>query len=244
MVRIGHASIDEHNKAKNGQAGDQTAKEVCIRNWYNKNWHTVLRPKSPQVADRMVKACIDGCNNPNIGYDQNQRNTLRTQAVKTCFNLAAIDVPCETDCSAFMSVCAEAAGVAMYSQYAAGNAPTTATMVKKFFATGMFDILTDPSYLNSCDNLHHGDILVCNGHTVMVLDDGAPNANYNPTLKKGSKGSWVKIMQGRLVMAGYNIATDGDFGPATENALKAFQKERGLTQDGICGPKTWKALTH
>lgn len=241
MVRIGHASIDESGHAKGGQAGDQTGKEVCIRNWYNKNWHTVLRPKSPQVAEKMVKACIDGCLNPNIGYNQNKRNSLRMQAINTKFDLAAIGVPCETDCSAFMSVCAEAAGVAMAGQYSAGNAPTTANMVKKFFATGMFDLLTDPIYLSSPNYLKKGDILVCVGHTVMVLDDG-DNATSKPTLRKGSKGSWVKIMQSHLMMAGYQIVADGDFGPATERALRSFQEERGLVVDGVCGNKTWAVL--
>ena len=33
-VKIGHASIDENNKASGGKSGDQTGKEICIRNWY------------------------------------------------------------------------------------------------------------------------------------------------------------------------------------------------------------------
>ena len=35
-VKIGHASIDERGKISGGKAGDQTGKEVCIRDWYNK----------------------------------------------------------------------------------------------------------------------------------------------------------------------------------------------------------------
>ena len=33
-VRIGHASQDEHGRATGGSAGDQTGKELCIRQWY------------------------------------------------------------------------------------------------------------------------------------------------------------------------------------------------------------------
>ena len=57
------------------------------------------------------------------------------------------------------------------------------------------------------------------------------------TLKKGSKGEEVKVLQKAL-----NVTVDGDFGPKTEEAVKTFQKSKGLTLDGIVGPKTWVAL--
>ena len=49
-VKIGHASIDENNKARGGNAGDQTKKEVCTRTWYNKPWTSVIRPKDSSAA--------------------------------------------------------------------------------------------------------------------------------------------------------------------------------------------------
>ena len=52
------------------------------------------------------------------------------------------------------------------------------------------------------------------------------------TLKKGSKGDEVKILQKAL-----NITVDGDFGVKTENAVKTFQKSKGLIADGIVGTK-------
>ena len=58
------------------------------------------------------------------------------------------------------------------------------------------------------------------------------------TLKKGSKGDEVKILQKAL-----NITpVDGDFGAKTEAVVKAFQKSKGLVADGIVGTKTWNAL--
>lgn len=57
------------------------------------------------------------------------------------------------------------------------------------------------------------------------------------TLKKGSKGEEVKVLQSIL-----HLHTDGIFGPLTEEAVRQFQKEHNLVQDGVVGPKTWEAL--
>lgn len=170
-ISIGHASIDENGKTRGGKAGDQTKKEVCTRKWYNKNWDFVLRCKDPFKAEKMAASCEQGCSNDNIGYDQNQRNTLNAQAKKAGYDLSKIAVPCETDCSALMAVCAQAAGINI--PYNSGNAPTTSTMKNAFFSTGEFEILTDFKYLISDNYLKRGDILVKSGsHTVMVLENG------------------------------------------------------------------------
>lgn len=66
-----------------------------------------------------------------------------------------------------------------------------------------------------------------------------------PTLRRGSKGEWVTVLQTKLSMLGYDLGScgiDGDYGKATVSAVKAFQRDVGLTADGICGPKTWAAL--
>lgn len=57
------------------------------------------------------------------------------------------------------------------------------------------------------------------------------------TLKRGSRGSEVKTLQGKL-----NLMADGIFGPLTEEAVKEFQKRKGLTADGVVGAQTWAAL--
>lgn len=56
-------------------------------------------------------------------------------------------------------------------------------------------------------------------------------------LKKGSKGSEVKLLQQFL-----GIKDDGDFGPGTEAAVKKWQKEHKLVDDGIVGNATWNAM--
>ena len=57
------------------------------------------------------------------------------------------------------------------------------------------------------------------------------------TLKKGSKGEDVKVLQRAL-----GITDDGDFGPGTEKAVKEFQKSHELINDGVVGDKTWDAI--
>lgn len=64
-------------------------------------------------------------------------------------------------------------------------------------------------------------------------------------LKKGSKGNQVRAMQTLLIGYGHSCGSsgaDGSFGSATEKALMAYQKARGLSVDGHCGPKTWSKL--
>ncbi|MBO4383978.1 MAG: peptidoglycan-binding protein [Clostridia bacterium] len=58
------------------------------------------------------------------------------------------------------------------------------------------------------------------------------------TLRKGMTGNDVKWLQAALNKLGAAIIVDGDFGSGTEAAVKAYQKNNGLTQDGVVGPAT------
>lgn len=58
-----------------------------------------------------------------------------------------------------------------------------------------------------------------------------------PLLEIGAKGDAVKQLQGLV-----GAKADGGFGPATDTAVKAAQKQLGLTADGVVGSKTWAAL--
>ncbi len=64
------------------------------------------------------------------------------------------------------------------------------------------------------------------------------------TLKPGNTGAQVKVLQRALASLGYSAgAVDGQYGPATNRAVAAFQHAHGLTADGIFGPKTLQALS-
>ena len=62
------------------------------------------------------------------------------------------------------------------------------------------------------------------------------------TLRRGAVGDEVRLLQTLLIFHGAAISTDSSFGPATERALIAFQKDREIESDGIAGPATWQEL--
>lgn len=166
-VMIGHASIDENGKAVGGAAGDQTGKEVCIRAWYSKPWTCVIRPKDSTVAEKIAKAMEQACANDKIGYDQGQRTTLFTQALACGWNLSKITVPCETDCSALVAVCVNAAGISVSKDIYTGNEKSA------LLATGKFEAYTSSDYTGSSAKVKRGDILLGSGHTAIVLSTGS-----------------------------------------------------------------------
>lgn len=254
-IKIGHASVDERGKAAGGIAGDQTGKEVCVRSWYSGGWHTVLRPKSRAIAEKSAKACEAACANRNIGYDQSGRNSLYTAAKDVGFDLSKIKMPCACDCSSLMHVCIIAGGAHMAY---GSNATTTGIMVREIMNTGDYQKLTDGKYLTSDQYLRRGDILVKQGHTAMVLENGAEANNvldvykpdivtvyYSvrlPLLQRGMKSDAVKSMQQLLSARGYDLPTNGTFCEVTALALYQFQNDMALVADSKCGRDTWSAL--
>jgi peptidoglycan hydrolase-like protein with peptidoglycan-binding domain len=56
-------------------------------------------------------------------------------------------------------------------------------------------------------------------------------------LKRGLSGEPVKVLQAKL-----GVPADGEFGPGTETALKAYQQTHGLKVDGIAGPDTFAQM--
>ena len=64
-----------------------------------------------------------------------------------------------------------------------------------------------------------------------------------PLLRKGNTGDAVKTLQTKLNALGYNCgAVDGVFGNNTYNAVVKFQKDKGLSVDGVVGNQTWGKL--
>jgi|TARA_B100001094_G_scaffold190765_1_gene184708 hypothetical protein len=72
---------------------------------------------------------------------------------------------------------------------------------------------------------------------------GPGTSRYN--VKRGMQGQSVQDLQARLTGLGYNLGksgADGKFGPATRQAVQQFQKDYGLSVDGVAGDQTVTAL--
>lgn len=251
-VRVGSARIDERGKAYGGKAGDQTGRELSTQRWYlhKKGWR-VFRAKDRAAALKIAADMEAACKNSHIGYDQWQRNTLYKVAEPLGFDCTKVKTDCETDCSALVRVCCAYAGIkGLPSDFRTGNMP--ANLLK----TGAFVELRGAKYTEQSAYLGKGDILVTktHGHTVVVLDDGA---KYEGTvevreyalgerlLKHGAEGADVKLLQEYLKQLDYDLGrwgTDGEFGDATELAVKAFQRDHKLSVDGQYGPKSHAAM--
>ena len=82
-----------------------------------------------------------------------------------------------------------------------------------------------------------------NAATVTPAPAATPVPDMTTTLKLGSSGDAVNLLQARLTLLKYlNDTIDGRFGTQTAAAVAAFQEANGLTADGVAGPKTLTAL--
>ena len=197
-MKIGHSSINELGRVAGGKAGDQTGREVCFSTYTKRNYNYVLRAKDKNIAEKIASACEDGCRNDHIGYSQPHRLTLRTQAKLVGMDLSRITKDCECDCSSFVAVCCECAGIPV--PYPNGNAITTSNMKIHLMNTGYFDLLTDEKYLNSEKFLQCGDILVVvSSHTIIALEDGVM-----ADISKIETPNEIKAID----LSKYNIVTD------------------------------------
>jgi LysM repeat protein len=163
-VKIGHASIDENGKIAGGKVGDQTKKEVCIRDWYSKHWNVYLECTDSTLANAAAVYMEQICSDPNYGYDQNERVTGYTNIYKNAKKVKGAKG--EFDCSSLVSACYKLAGLDIIVTN------TTHSLRKALLNTGKFTEYTDSSHLLSGKLSKRGGIYLSEGHhTVMVLEN-------------------------------------------------------------------------
>ena len=184
-ILIGSARTDENGEDHSGKAGDQTGHEVETQPWYlhDLGW-VVIRPKDKDVGNYIAEDVQYACDNPNVGYDQWNANSLYNVARPYGFDISKVTTPCETHCAALIRVGVCYAGVKLDINVLI-NCPEfyTGNEVSVLKATGQFDILDDPKYTKNWEWLRRGDILVTpvQGHTVCVLEDGPYAYEETPT---------------------------------------------------------------
>lgn len=248
-VKISNSGSDERGNYKGGTAGDNTGREWQIRDWYNRPWNCVLRHPDPEVRACLADLATKAANNNKIGYDQYQRETYWRELQKAGYDPSKITVACESDCSAGVIANIKAVGHILGRPELQNITCTYTGNMRSGLTAAGFACLTESKYLTSSAYLVAGDVLLNDKHhTATAVTNGVSagtgeiTASAMPLIKRGSKGAAVLQLQKLLNSKGYKLSEDSDFGPATEAAVKAFQKANHLETDGEVGPLTWAAL--
>ena len=96
------------------------------------------------------------------------------------------------------------------------------------------------------DKLAQAEAKVIAEYFVVIQTQAAASADPVAGLRvlgDGDTGEDVKILQAMLNLRGYDCGkVDGIFGSKTEDAVRRYQKDNGLTADGIVGKNTWRKL--
>ena len=248
-VKISNSGSDENGNYKGGAAGDNTGREWQIRDWYNRPWDCVLRHPDPEVRACIADLATKAANNNKIGYDQYQRDTYWKELQKAGYDPSKITTACESDCSAGVIANIKAAGYILGKPELQNITCTYTGNMRAGLKAAGFACLTDSKYLTSSAYLVAGDVLLNDKHhTATAVTNGISSGNGDitasamPLIKRGSKGAAVLQLQKLLNKLGYGLEEDSSFGPATDAAVRAYQKMSHLEVDGEVGPITWAAL--
>jgi len=107
--------------------------------------------------------------------------------------------------------------------------------------TGTFDVTTE----QAVKDFQQGAGLTIDGIAGPATWQALPADPNTPGLARGASGSVVTALQQGLKKYSTPATdpgpVDGDFGPKTEAAVKAYQQDRDLHVDGIVGDQTWWA---
>lgn len=168
---IGEASKDENNNLRGGRDGDQNGLEVRVTPWFaqtrdGRRWDWVARIRNrPDVARGIATLMIESCDNQNVGYNQDRRETFTNECRKVGWKPKDVKVPCATDCSALVACVLNCLNIKV------STSMNTYSELGELKNTELFDILYDSKYLITGDNLQVGDVLHMPGHTAIVVQN-------------------------------------------------------------------------
>ena len=244
-VTLAHAVSNELGKSNGGKPGDQkqnkenTRGELLFQDWYisgGEKWDCVLRCKDKALRYLIADDAIDAVRNPHIGYSQEHRYTLYDNVKPLKFATSKVTKDVECDCSSLATVCANYAGIPIPRD------TYTANMQIRYTNSKQFKAYTTSKYTKSATALKEGDILVRAGHHTAIV----ANIYYHMTRElyydgEGPlmTGADVKALQARLnELIDAKLIIDGELGRKTDAAIRSFQRQNGLTVDGIAGRHT------
>lgn len=267
-VIIGHASIDENGKVQGKTSGDQTGKEICIREWYSKPWNVYLEPLDDGLAERAAAIMEQICADDHFGYSQPNRWKGYQSIVNNGRKVAGAKG--DFDCSSLIIACYILAGLAIAASGYTGN------MKKIFTDTGKFRAYTDTAHVKSSTYAKRGGIYLKEGsHVAMALSNGSKASDMIQGGSSEAKGSGNAV---KLAVDGYwgkkttmalqkifETPVDGivsnqyqryksqnpgldsgwewkDEPDGSSTLIKSIQRKVGATPDGHIGPKTIKAI--
>ena len=234
-IIIGSARVDERGKYSGGRAGDQTKKEVSTQPYYKhpKGWY-VLRPKKISVANAIADSMSTACANPNVGYDQGNRESILKYGTKT-------KTKCECDCGSLVRQCVKEASGKDPGNF---NTENEASMLEK---SGLFE---SRKPVGMFTKLYNGDVLVTKtkGHTVVVVSGRArkkgkkANKKYSGEFPKLPSRGYYTIGDGYEINTTYTseIKKIQKFLNWICDVVRKFQKQHGLEMDGKFGARTLK----
>lgn len=168
---IGEASKDENNNLRGGQDGDQNGLEVRVTPWFaqtrdGRTWDWIARIRNrPEVARAIATLMIESCDNQNVGYNQDRRETFTNECRKVGWKPKNVTTPCATDCSALVACVLNCLNIQV------STSMNTYSELDQLKNTELFDILYDSKYLTTGDYLQVGDILHMPGHTAIVVQN-------------------------------------------------------------------------
>lgn len=183
IVSCGH---DERGKFKGGKAGDQTGTEYAVKNWYQhtpEHWGYVLRYPDQKVADKIAEVAIALAKGNRVGYDQNERTTLYKALKANGWRPEKVSL-CEADCSASTAATIICVGYLLSIGQLKNVNPCDTTMsLRSDLKAHGFKELTESKYLNSDRYLKKGDIVLCEGHHVIINVTDGQNARKTVTTR-------------------------------------------------------------
>ena len=157
------------------------------------------------------------------------------------------------DCQGFAKQVFKRVGITL----SGGGCTTMWGNGSQFSAKGTIELKSGEKMLHVGIHIGNGNIIECSGTVKRNSTSNKKWTHYaipkgmdgtmpvEPTLRKGSTGEYVTLLQTKLIQRGYDLSpygADGKFGNKTYQAVMAFQRDNGLQADGVCGARTWEAL--